>query len=290
MSVGALPGDFFVETTGSRLANEGVTGCQKHIENILNNGGGALFIDEAYQLTSGQSFGGGTVLDFLLAEVENLTGKAVFIIAGYNKQMESFFAHNPGIPSRFPHTMQFADYEDNELLQILKYKIERKWSGRMKVEGSLTGLYSRIVARRIGRSRGREGFGNARTVENTFASITDRQATRLQKQRRAGKRPEDMLLTKIDLIGPEPSVALKNNRAWAKLQELTGLGSVKTSVQVLLDSIQYNYGRELEEQAIVEYNLNRVFLGSPGTGKTSVAKLYGQILADLGLLSNGEGQ
>ena len=35
-------------------------------------------------------------------------------------------------------------------------------------------------------------------------------------------------------------------------------------------------------------SLNRVFLGSPGTGKTTIVKLYGQVLADLGLLSNGE--
>jgi hypothetical protein len=48
-----LPGSFFVETTGSRLANDGVSGCKKQLEEILNNGGGALFIDETYQLASG---------------------------------------------------------------------------------------------------------------------------------------------------------------------------------------------------------------------------------------------
>lgn len=40
----------------------------------------------------------------------------------------------------------------------------------------------------------------------------------------------------------------------------------------------------------MQMSFNRVFLGSPGTGKTTVAKLYGQVLADLGLISNGEGK
>jgi Holliday junction resolvasome RuvABC ATP-dependent DNA helicase subunit len=74
------------------------------------------------------------------------------------------------------------------------------------------------------------------------------------------------------------------------LRKLIGLKTVKESVQVLLDALQNNYQRELEEKPLVQYSLNRCFIGSPGTGKTSVAKLYGQILADIGVLSNGEGK
>ena len=195
-----------------------------------------------------------------------------------------------GIPSRIPIQMEFQDYEDRELQHIFCHYVNVKYKGNMKIEGGMNGLYVRIVARRIGRGRGRDGFGNARDVQNKIAQITERQAKRLRKERRAGMMPDDNILTKEDLIGPEPSSVLKNNVAWTKLQKLIGLASVKQSVQSLLDGIQFNYQRELEEKPIVQYSLNRCFIGSPGTGKTSVAKLYGRILADIGLLSNGEGE
>lgn len=289
-SVGVIPGSHFEETTGSKLASMGVPGCQKLIDGILNNGGGVVFIDEAYQLTSGNSHGGGAVLDYLLPEVENLTGKIVFVLAGYNKQMESFFSHNPGLPSRFPIEMKFADYTDNELLKILGLKITKQYRDAMKCEDGLEGLYCRIVARRVGRGRGREGFGNARTIENTLAKITQRQATRLTQERLSGGQPDDLLLTKEDLIGPKPSEALAKSVGWQKLLGLIGLDSVKQAVRALLSSVEQNYDRELAEQAPIEYSLNKVFLGNPGTGKTTVAKLYGQILVDLGMLSKGEGE
>lgn len=288
-SVGALPGDKFVETTGAKLANEGVQGCKKILDDIKKSGGGALFIDEAYQLTSGSSFGGAGVLDFLLAEVENLTGKVVFILAGYNKNMESFFAHNPGLPSRFPRQIQFTDYEDDELLKIFNYGLDKKYKQRMGVEGGSYGLYTRIFTRRLGRGRGKVGFGNARAVENALSVVASRQAKRVRQMRRDGSTPDDMLFTKEDLIGAEPSDVLKGNRSWKKLQQLTRLTSVKESISALFDSITYNYQREQEEKPIMEFSLNKVFIGSPGTGKTTVAKLYGQILADIGLLSTNEG-
>jgi AAA+ superfamily predicted ATPase len=290
VEVGALPGAHFFESSGSSLANDGVSACKARIDKILEEGGGVFFIDEAYQLASGNSFGGKAVLDYLLAEIENLTGKVVFVLAGYHKQMEAFFAHNPGIPSRIPVQMEFQDYSDRELQHIFIHYINAKYKGTMQLEGGMKGLYVRIVARRIGRGRGRDGFGNARDVQNKISQITERQAKRLRRERKVGMVPNDNLWTKEDIIGPEPSTVLRGNSSWLRLQKMIGLASVKQSVEALLNGLQFNYQRELEEKPPVQYSLNRCFIGSPGTGKTSVAKLYGRILADIGLLSNGEGE
>lgn len=273
-SLGALPGNAFVETTGARLANEGVAGAKKHLETIHNAGGGALFLDEAYQLADAHN-NGGPVLDFLLAEMENNVGKIVFILAGYNKNMEKFFEHNPGLTSRIPYTLQSTDYQDDEILSMLQQRIDKRYKGRMAIEGGNDGLYMRIVVTRLGRRRDRPGFGNARVLQTTYSLIAERQAERLTRERKAGLSPDDFYLCKEDLIGPDPSKAILRSSAWDELQGLIGLPMVKESIKSMIDRIGVNYHRELFEKELVDVSLNRVFLGSPGTGKTSVAKLYG---------------
>ncbi|KIJ07536.1 hypothetical protein PAXINDRAFT_139878, partial [Paxillus involutus ATCC 200175] len=215
-SIKALPGNAFLETTGSKLSFEGVKGAQQIIDDALKVGGGAIFIDEAYQLVSEHDQSGKQVLDFLLAEMENQVGTLVFILAGYNKQMEKFFEHNPGLPSRVPYQLQFADYTDKELLTMLEDLVHKRYNGRMQVEDGINGLYARIAIKRLGRGRGRPGFGNARALQNMFAKIRERQAERVEQDRRAGSRVDDFLLTKEDLIGPDPSQVLPNSAPWAK--------------------------------------------------------------------------
>ncbi|KAF7890427.1 hypothetical protein EAF00_008742 [Botryotinia globosa] len=100
--------------------------------------------------------------------------------------------------------------------------------------------------------------------------------------------PEDLLFTKEDILGPDPSSAILNSEAWQELQKLIGLEKIKTSLLTLLELVKSNYQRELEQKPLHQFTLNRLFLGPAGTGKTVVAKLYAKILGEIGVLSKGE--
>ena len=68
---------------------------------------------------------------------------------------------------------------------------------------------------------------------------------------------------------------------------MTGLKSVKEKLHGYKKIIDFTKLRSLNGLPTFNIPLHAMFLGSPGTGKTTVAKALGQMLADAGLLSKG---
>lgn len=174
--------------------------------------GGVLLIDEAYSLTrGGEKDFGREAIDAVVKNVEDRRDSMVVILAGYPKEMDDLVSTNPGFQSRFPKTIYFPDYENDELVAIL---------GLISGSGTYHLTEEAQEAAEVwfaAHDRG-HGFGNGRLARNLFEAAVSRHATRLVEV----ESPSDEQLTTLEAVDIA-SVPTENDRETAGTSPATDL-------------------------------------------------------------------
>ena len=166
-NVGLLPSDRVIETDRSGLVGEFVGHTDKKTKEVIKSAdGGVLFIDEAYALNDrygNQKGFGEEATDALVKEMEDRRDSLVVILAGYKDPMMDFISINPGLKSRIPMIIDFPDYSDAELVEIADRISQSR--GLLLAEETKSKIGILMNSERL-----KEGFGNAREVENLLDS------------------------------------------------------------------------------------------------------------------------
>jgi stage V sporulation protein K len=99
---------------------------------------------------------------------------------------------------------------------------------------------------------------------------------------KSGKNPDPTIITKIE---EETKKVTRNSID--RLESMTGLGGVKTAVKELVNIAKVTQMQSKAGVKVPPITRHLVFTGNLGTGKTTIARIIGEIYKDLGVLSKG---
>lgn len=250
--------------------------------------GKLLFIDEAYSFAPVNDAGtkdaeATKAVEVLMKRMEDDAGKFAVVLAGYPAPMDNFIRVNEGIARRITHRIHIDDYSAVELVKIFTQMAQRQgYHLAADTESVLFRKVNEMLATKD------KNWGNAGEMAKLLEAVKGRLSLRIRELPKEQRTAEVYQTIQPEDIPFEQRKVLSADEALAELDKLVGLDNIKQQMRQMVESFRADEARaKLTGEIVHREAPHYIFMGNPGTGKTTVARLMADILTSLGVLSRG---